>query len=102
MRALIRRAPRASGKKFVVELIEEGRRPLHIQFGDASMEDYTQHHNRERRAHYIARHRAREHWTDPRTAGFWSRFLLWGESTSLRQNARAIARALSIQVTLID
>lgn len=59
MRALIRPAPRASGKKFVVELIEEGRRPLHIQFGDASMEDYTQHHNRERRAHYIARHRAR-------------------------------------------
>jgi len=42
--------------------------------------------NREMRKNYIARHRVREDWTDPKKAGTLSRFLIWGDSTSLDKN----------------
>lgn len=94
----IRRAPAGSGKKFVAELRLQSGRVRRVRFGDSTMQDFTQHHDPARRARYIQRHRAREHWSNPQTAGFWSRWLLWGASTSLRQNARAIARTLDIPV----
>lgn len=54
-----------------------------IHFGDFHYEDYTQHHDDKRKANYIARHQAREDWTNPLTAGFWSRWLLWNKRTLL-------------------
>eukprot|EP00962_Isochrysis_galbana_P017771 scaffold5118_cov118-Isochrysis_galbana.AAC.7 len=52
------------------------------------------HKDPKRRAAYIARHRVNENWNDPHTAGFWSRWLLWGDHTSLTANARAISKKL--------
>jgi hypothetical protein len=52
-----------------------------IHFGNSDYEDYTQHHDSTRKASYLARHQAREDWTDPTTAGFWSRWLLWNKPT---------------------
>ena len=34
-----------------------------------------------RKTRYLERHAKREDWTDPHTAGFWSRWLLWNEPT---------------------
>ena len=42
-------------------------------------EDYTAHHDDERKARYIARHRAREDWNDYMSAGALSRWILWEE-----------------------
>lgn len=36
----------------------------------------------EKRKAYIARHRVREDWTDPTTAGFMSRWVLWEARTN--------------------
>ena len=55
-----------------------------IYFGDSSLKDYTTHsplEREERKRLYIARHRVREDWTDPFTAGFWSRWILWNKPT---------------------
>ena len=58
-----------------------------IDFGATGYVDYTQPpHDKERRARYLTRHRGNESWNNPRTAGALSRWILWGDSTSLQQN----------------
>jgi hypothetical protein len=70
-----------------------------VRFGAVGYSDYTVHKDRERRRRYIARHgMGREDWSDPNTAGFWSRWLLWGEHTSLEANLRDISKRLRTQV----
>ena len=52
-----------------------------LKFGNINYQDYTQHHNRERKMRYINRHAPREDWEDLSTKGFWSRWLLWNQPT---------------------
>ena len=54
-----------------------------IKFGRAGYEDFTMHHDLERKKRYLARHRARENWNRSGIykAGFWSRWLLWNKSS---------------------
>jgi len=66
----------AKGKKFVVVLQEGGTKHT-IQFGAKGYQDFTQHHDEARKKQYLSRHKKREDWTDPLTAGFWSRWVLW-------------------------
>jgi hypothetical protein len=61
----------------------------HTDFGDATMEDYTQHHNPARRALYLRRHAKDLATGDPTRAGFLSYYILWGPSTSLAANVRS-------------
>lgn len=67
-----------SGKKFVAE-IHDGSDIDKVYFGDSRYQDYTTHRDDKRKERYIARHRSTEDWTKRgiRTAGFWSRWLLW-------------------------
>ncbi len=55
-------------------------------FGHQDYEDYTQHHDKERRANYRRRHEGDLRTQDPKRAGFLSMYLLWGDSTSLARN----------------
>lgn len=52
-----------------------------VRFGAAGMSDFTKHKDEERKRRYLERHKARENWEDPLTAGFWSRWLLWNKPT---------------------
>jgi hypothetical protein len=52
-----------------------------IRFGAQAYDDYTTHRDKERLRRYIARHSARESWSNPNTAGFWSRWLLWNKQS---------------------
>jgi len=52
-----------------------------INFGASGYSDYTKHKDPMRKKRYIARHETREDWTNPYTAGFWSRWLLWNMPT---------------------
>jgi hypothetical protein len=71
-----------------------------IHFGAMGHDDYTVHNDVKRRAAYLARHRSREDWSDPTTAGFWSRWLLWGDHPSLETNARSIGQRLGTRVQM--
>ena len=53
----------------------------HVDFGAAGMSDFTRHKDPKRKDAYIARHSTNENWSDPSTAGFWSRWLLWEKPT---------------------
>lgn len=60
------------------ELVE-----IKVDFGADGYEDYTMHQDLKRKKAYIARHQKNEDWTDYKTAGFWSRWLLWNKPTLL-------------------
>jgi hypothetical protein len=67
-----------------------------IPFGAKGYEDYTQHKNPLRRENYLTRHRAREDWKDPMTAGALSRWILW-EHPSIDQSVREFKRKFSLE-----
>jgi hypothetical protein len=52
-----------------------------VHFGAKGMSDYTKHKDSERKQRYIDRHARRESWSKSglKTAGFWSRWLLWNK-----------------------
>ena len=78
-------------KKYMVVLNTATGREKTVHFGDAHMKDYTLFSAQEREARkqqYLARHGAREDWDDPETAGFWSRWILWGPFPSVSANLK--------------
>jgi len=52
-----------------------------VSFGAKGYSDFTQHKDAERKQRYIDRHKRNENWDDPKTAGFYSRWLLWEKPT---------------------
>jgi hypothetical protein len=40
---------------------------------------YTKHKDAKRKSRYIQRHKSRENWRDPTSAGALSRYILWGK-----------------------
>jgi hypothetical protein len=67
-----------------------------IHFGASGYDDYLKTHDKEQRERYIARHRAREDFNRPMTAGALSRWILWGDSTSLETNIRAFKKRFGV------
>lgn len=51
----------------------------HVDFGDKNYEDYTIHHNDQRKENYLNRHIKNENWNNPFTAGSLSRYILWNK-----------------------
>jgi len=57
-----------------------------VHFGLDGAKTYIDEGNKTKRDAYLARHKKRENWNDPFSAGALSRWLLWGDSTSLDTN----------------
>ena len=72
-----------------------------IHFGASNYEDYTEHKDPERKQRYLARHRNRENWAKSgiNTAGFWSRWLLWGEPT-IAASINKIQKKFNVKINL--
>jgi hypothetical protein len=51
------------------------------KFGQAGAEDFTIHKDEQRKENYISRHKSRENWSDPTSAGALSKFILWNKPT---------------------
>jgi hypothetical protein len=70
-----------------------------VNFGRKGYSDFTIHKDPVRMKRYLTRHRSRENWTraGARTAGFWSRWLLWSEpnfQAALRRTQRVLGRKI--------
>jgi hypothetical protein len=76
-------------KKFDARFETDAGREKVVRFGAAGMSDFTKNKDPERRRRYIERHSARENFQKPDTPGALSRWLLWGESTSMVKNLAA-------------
>ena len=86
-------------KKYVVELESSAGRRIRIHFGDSSLKDYTlfsAEEREQRKRNYLARHSATENWSDPETAGFWSRWVLWGPYPSVQENLKFTRRKFKL------
>lgn len=89
------------GKKFTALFVSaDGKRTKRVSFGAAGMNDFILWNKKEgsavakqRRRNYINRHRKRENWNDPFTAGWWARWFLW-EKPTLAQSRDFVKRKL--------
>ena len=77
-----------SGKKYVAIFTRENGRVKKTYFGQAGAPDYTITKSKTRRKLYRDRHRKDLQTGNAERAGYLSYYLLWGESTSLRENIR--------------
>ena len=74
--------------KYVAEF-EDG---THTRFGSAGMDDYTKTHDKDQRLRYLTRHRKNENWSNGKSAGALSRWILWGDHESVEANLKAYKR----------
>ena len=63
-------------KKFMARVDEKT-----IHFGAKGYQDFTTHKDPKRKERYLARHKERENWTKPDTAGFYARWVFWNKPT---------------------
>ena len=75
------RSTRSDKKYMVVVTNSSGKKTIH--FGQDGYSDYTKHKDQDRMKRYLSRHKSRENWgkSGIKTAGFWSRWLLWNKPT---------------------
>ena len=91
---MLKEAPRGDKHKWVAVFDDapsaDGRTTSRkeVKFGARGFQDYTQHHSTERRDAYRTRHLKDLHTRDPSRAGFLSYYLLWGDSTDIKENLR--------------
>ena len=68
------------GKKFMAIFDCDGNIKT-IHFGAEGMSDFTKNKDPKRKERYLKRHKPRENWNDPETAGALSRWILWNKPT---------------------
>ena len=76
-------------KKF--DAIIDGKKT--VSFGSPQHSDFTKHKDPERKQRYLDRHKARENWNDPTTAGALSKHVLWNKN-SLAERVRDMSRQI--------
>ena len=97
------------GKKYMVKIPRVNGMYKTVHFGAAGMSDYTKHKDPKRKLRYIIRHggtanrtgvSSKEIWTKKGidTAGFWSRWLLWGEPT-LKASIEKIEKLFNVKIS---
>lgn len=52
-----------------------------VNFGAKGSSTYIDHHDEKKKDAYIARHKVRENFNNPMTAGSLARFILWNKTT---------------------
>ena len=76
----ITKSTKPEKKLMAVFQLDNGRsRTTH--FGAAGMDDYTKTKDKDQKKRYLERHRRRENWNSPMTAGALSRWVLWNKET---------------------
>ncbi len=81
-----------SGKKLKATFLRTNGSKKTIHFGSAGMDDYTKTKDKSQRKRYLDRHRKNENWRNPESAGALSRWILWGPSTSRRENIQSFKK----------
>ena len=80
-RVVIKKSTKPEKKLMAQFYPKEGNRTKTIHFGSSGMDDYTKTKDKEQKKRYISRHRPRENWNVPDTAGSLSRWILWNKET---------------------
>tara|TARA_Y100001958_G_C21238581_1_gene565662 strand:- start:1195 stop:1485 length:291 start_codon:yes stop_codon:yes gene_type:complete len=81
MKKVIIKKSTNSKKKYMAIFYENNKKIKTTHFGAAGMSDYTKHKNKSRKKRYMNRHKTRENWSNPMSAGALSRWILWNKPT---------------------
>jgi len=84
-----------TGKKWRA-IFRDGDKKIHTDFGASGYKDYTQHHDTDRRRLYRERHQKDLATRDPTRAGYLSYYILWGDSTDIRNNILSYKKKFSL------
>jgi len=76
------------GKKYMALFKEGNQVKITRHFGASGMNDYTLTGDKEARQRYRKRHKRDLRTNDPTRSGFLSFYILWGESTSIKENIK--------------
>jgi len=68
-------------KKMTAIFYKDGKKVKTRHFGQKGASDFTKHGDEARKKRYDARHRKRENWNDPMSAGALSKYILWNKPT---------------------
>ena len=82
-------------KKYEITLMSDNGRTKTYHFGSKGSQTYLDHKDKIKRANYIARHSARENWSEI-NVGSLSRYILWGDSTDLDTNLKEYLKRFKI------
>ena len=75
-------------KKYMAVFRKDNGKDKTTHFGAKGMDDYTITKNKEQRTRYRKRHQKDLKTKDPTRAGYLSYYILWGDSTSIRENIK--------------
>tara|TARA_Y100000592_G_C5360116_1_gene263225 strand:+ start:84 stop:374 length:291 start_codon:yes stop_codon:yes gene_type:complete len=81
MKVEIKPSTQKNKKLMAIFYDDNGKKIKTIHFGAKGMSDFTIHKDKERKERYLDRHRKRENWNAPMTAGALSRWILWNKPT---------------------
>ena len=87
-------------KKWTAIFLKDNGKEKKTHFGfnnvKDKLNDYTLHKNKERRERYRKRHLKDLKTNDPTRAGYLSYYLLWGNSTSLKENIKSYKKRFNL------
>ena len=75
-------------KKYKALFTKDDGKTKTVHFGASGYDDYTTHHDKDRRRLYRQRHE-KDLKGNPITAGYLSYYILWGNSTDIQTNIRS-------------
>ena len=67
-----------------------------ISFGSKGAKTYVDSATQQTKDAWIARHKVRENWNDPKTAGSLAKHILWGNSKSLKENIKTFKKKFNV------
>ncbi len=95
VKMIVRKSTKA-GKKYMAIFTRDNGRTKTTHFGSAGMDDYTIKKDKQQRKRYRDRHQKDLSTGDYMRAGFLSYYLLWGESTSMRENLKSYKKRFNL------
>lgn len=85
-------------KKYTATFYDDKNKKIKTtHFGNKGSSDYTITGDKQQRARYLKRHEKNENWNDPMTAGALSRWILWGDSKSIKTNIKDFKKRFKLK-----
>ncbi len=85
-----------AGKKLMATFTKDNGRKKTTHFGSAGMDDYTLTKDKEQRKRYRTRHKKDLQTGDYTRAGYLSYYILWGNSTSRKDNIASYKKRFNL------
>ena len=84
------------GKKYTAIFYDKDKKIKTTHFGATGYSDYTLSKDKEQRTRYRNRHKKDLKTRDYKRAGFLSYYILWGDSTSIKENIKSYKKRFNL------